>query len=533
LPKLCEASQVKESLPERKEITPRDKSIWSPFVVTEKNENEKSLDNPSPHAEKIRNHNTQFVSGVKRVEYINFLYEDSKLLVPCAEQSLMKLICQIGMIYNPLELQFRKVFHIPNIEEEIDKGIVTLKQQLKTEELDSRDITILIDRACVYIRHKNWIEAMQEFEKILKRLRPLNIRYLIRLIDKAKEAADLIKGKNIIFFLGGTGSGKSTIIHALAGSKMEAKEVNGLCHISPVGPFKNRALEAMTSNPNAESGTRSITPVTIQYSDVGGNSLGEVVLCDTPGFEDTDEPEIDIANMIGIVQAAQLSKSVKPVLLVSYKAVGDRLTGIKNLARNIISMIPSIEQHMKAFSYIFTKFPKAERDRIHASLVDLTKHLKPEEIDDKCYMTFHDDMVKKTRKGAIVIDPLNINPGELLDDLADTPAMEYPDRVFQKSITEKSKTVLNEACNKHQSAIIIACKNHNYEYACMRLDELKTLYEILEQDSINQVYKLCIGYAAKHLMAEYQTAISTFKRSFTDQNELTNDDINQYIQYSP
>jgi ABC-type sugar transport system ATPase subunit len=47
------------------------------------------------------------------------------------------------------------------------------------------------------------------------------------------EAAAQIRDKNVILMLGNTGSGKSTTIHFLAGSKMEEMKINGIFHIGP------------------------------------------------------------------------------------------------------------------------------------------------------------------------------------------------------------------------------------------------------------------------------------------------------------
>ena len=53
------------------------------------------------------------------------------------------------------------------------------------------------------------------------------------------------------------------------------------------------------------------------------------MLVDTPGFEDTNGAEVDIANAIGLISAIRKCKSIKPVLMISYKSIGDRLTGLK------------------------------------------------------------------------------------------------------------------------------------------------------------------------------------------------------------
>ena len=54
----------------------------------------------------------------------------------------------------------------------------------------------------------------------------IDIYFLKFLIEKVKEAAINIKNEDIILLLGTLGSGKSTTIHFLAGSKMEKIKVD-------------------------------------------------------------------------------------------------------------------------------------------------------------------------------------------------------------------------------------------------------------------------------------------------------------------
>ena len=61
----------------------------------------------------------------------------------------------------------------------------------------------------------------------------IDIRTLKALIGKVDRAASLIKDKDIVLFLGGSGSGKSTTIHYLAGSKMLKTTQKGLTHYQP------------------------------------------------------------------------------------------------------------------------------------------------------------------------------------------------------------------------------------------------------------------------------------------------------------
>ncbi|CAF4693110.1 unnamed protein product, partial [Rotaria sp. Silwood2] len=194
-------------------------------------------------------------------------------------------------------------------------------------------------------------------------IRPLNIQELFRLAEKMDEAAELIKGKDVILLLGGTGAGKSTTIHFLEGSKLIETKVKGMYHIHPV-EIKNEELKRITTTPFARSETRFITSVTVNHKDVGDPTNDSFVLCDSPGFEDTSGPEVDIANGFGIVKAIKGSKIVKSVILISYRGMGDRLGGVKDLTRTLVGLIPGMEDHLNTFSYIFTKFPASENDTI-------------------------------------------------------------------------------------------------------------------------------------------------------------------------
>jgi len=144
-------------------------------------------------------------------------------------------------------------------------------------------------------------------------------------------------------------------------------------------------------------------------------------------------PEVDIANGRGIVKVVQGCKSVKPVVLVSYKSIGDRLTGVKDLAHILVGMIPGIEDHMRGFSFLFTKYPDKEKKRIHASLINIRSTMKAEEKSYKSFMDFFDNMILNTKKETITIDPITDEPGMILEGLARSAAIKHPEEVFRFS----------------------------------------------------------------------------------------------------
>ena len=86
-------------------------------------------------------------------------------------------------------------------------------------------------------------------------------------------------------------------------------------------------------------------------------NVGDFIICDSPGFEDSQGPEVDIANGVGVVKGIKGCKSLIPVIVVSFKSTGERYKGLKSLANLVASMFTNLENHIETFIYIFTKFP--------------------------------------------------------------------------------------------------------------------------------------------------------------------------------
>ena len=107
------------------------------------------------------------------------------------------------------------------------------------------------------------------------------------------------------------------------------------------------------------------------------------MLCDSPGFEDSEGVEVDVANGVGTVRAIQKSKSVRPLLLLSYKSMGARSEGLKNLVRTIQRFVVDIEAHLPAFSYLFTRVPSDELGGLHGTFGMVYSSLSAEEKTDK------------------------------------------------------------------------------------------------------------------------------------------------------
>ncbi|CAF4023766.1 unnamed protein product [Rotaria sp. Silwood1] len=464
-------------------------------------------------------------------ERVRNLYNDFVLMPPCAEKSLINLLFLIALKLIDETVLLENNIMIPDeIETEIAKEVQCLNERLKIEEFDFTQVKNFMGTISVNVTNQNWKCAFNTLEKVLKLIRPINIPELFRLFDKVDETARLINGEDIILLLGGTGTGKSTTIHFLGGSRLKEITVAGLNHIHPV-EIRNPDLKKIITTPFARSETRCIIPVRLCFKDIGGCSNASVLLCDSPGFEDTSGPEVDVANGFGTVNAIRGCKSVRPVVLISYQSIGDRLGGIKNLAHTLGRLIPNIRDHISTFSYIFTKFPHNEKDTICALLTNLKETLNEDEKSHATFISIFTDMVNKTRQGARTLDPIHDDAFEILHELAESKAITYPDEAFQHFITEKSKVTLNEQVRSHQLSIISANKRYDYLFAKYKLDQLKRLNDILNQEYIKQIYDESIRHISKHLSQEYEEGTSFMNRCLMSQTIVSNEDIQHYQIY--
>ena len=127
---------------------------------------------------------------------------------------------------------------------------------------------------------------------------------------------------------------------------MKLIKING--KISHIGPTKvnNPQAESIMTGPLPFSVTKFINCVTVDG----------LTLCDTPGFEDSQGHEVDIANGVGVIEGIRRCKSVIPAIVVSYKSTGERYKGIKSLTKLLASMFTNITNNVDTFLYIFTKF---------------------------------------------------------------------------------------------------------------------------------------------------------------------------------
>ena len=270
---------------------------------------------------------------LKEIQNLIDLRDEFSSMPTCAEKSLLTLIYFASLLLIEPEYRTKGGLSIPErVNDKISKEFETLLCRIEKENLP-----IKTDNLKKYmLRAKNNdIKGMKEgLQAILKEIRPLNCQEVLRLVREGEKTADLVAGQDVVALFGKTGSGKSTTIHFLAGSKMKKITVDGENHIAPRKIIPQ--LEKVTTSPSDKSETQYITSVTINPADLGLWSNKAIIFLDTAGFGDTRGVEVDIANGLSIIKAIEKCKSVKIVILVSYKGNGDRFEGLKSLAHTLV-----------------------------------------------------------------------------------------------------------------------------------------------------------------------------------------------------
>jgi len=367
-----------------------------------------------------------------------------------------------------------------------------IRTDLKREGIESLNIITNLDKSYESISSKKWVEAVAKLDELLSYYRPIDKLFMEQLLKKAYESAKEITGKDVVFLLGGSGAGKSTTIHYLAGSVMEKDPYTG--NIMPK-EIKNETLKEFIVSGAARSITRYIRAIQLP---------NKAILCDTPGFGDTAGAEVDITNGIAIIKAIQEANSVHLLLLVSNKSIGTRGEGIRKTLKILANMMKEdsiTSKTLKSIRFVFTRFVTEEEKNYAKGLI---KSIVAE--DGNTGQQNYKNLIVELNRRVIdknkmeTIDPMD--EAVLKDKLKELKknSIKKPGGVFVSVINPDSKDKLNNHISILKDRIRNALERgtpSDFDYVKWKLDEFKWLKDNLGQESLVDSYKNFITELSK------------------------------------
>lgn len=293
-------------------------------------------------------------------------------------------------------------------------------------------------------------------------------------------------------------------------------------HLEPTARANIEALKEVKSSHFQRSETQKITAVFVENR--------QVYLCDAPGFGDTLGPEVDIANGIGITRAAKLCASVKPVVIISNRGLGDKGEGVTTIAKTLFRFVPNIQDIRNSFSYMFTKFinPTVVKNQLKEI------HSEFKKKDRTFSSDLMDDIMKKVADnvgGPIVVKPLEGKADDLWKVLMKpTEAIYSPENSFEVFVSPESYGILQEQISLLCTSTEIAIRKMNIPliaYNLRQLNTLKTLLAASTEDTVDSKNKMgCSGYQQCLLMLT--SLIRTSQGNFTKSLERVKSERNTY-----
>lgn len=187
--------------------------------------------------------------------------------------------------------------------------------------------------------------------------RKFDLQLLQQSIDDGAAVLEGIQYKDVVLVVGKTGTGKSTLIQALAGNILFATEFETTSFGQTIS---KTVFDSQTPIPGFEIGhrkssqTRHINSFTTSVARKDG-STKELVYLDSPGFEDTEGSEVDIATAVMLSQVAKVARSLRFVIMINYVSLledrGGSMRGILKLVRSFVS---DFEASKRSFMFLFT-----------------------------------------------------------------------------------------------------------------------------------------------------------------------------------
>lgn len=380
--------------------------------------------------------------------------------------------------------------------------------------------------------------ALAEVSKRLENLQRLDLQHLIELMNNHQQSGEVMEGKDVLLLTGAAGSGKTTTLHFLAGTKFVETEVDGFMHLKPA-QVKDARLNDFKTACGREAITRGLQATSVTFKDTEEMDKS-VVVCDTPGFGIMATPEEELAYHYGMSAALDMAKRVKPVVVLNQELMGSCFA---NLPETLDMMTQELSlktpRDLKALDYVFTHYKERHRRRLCQQFSSLKQNKPPKPEGggrDSLFDDFLNDLIAKTTPKANLAIPLDDDRHDLLRALWQETFVEEPrDYYHRKPAPESALKKLQIQLQITLEELRMALSREVYSVALNRmviLDKLSVWFPqakqaaLMAKEAASRQVKMIWNWMAKEIEnANYERALfrmeqmSDFGLIFPDAHE--------------
>lgn len=204
-------------------------------------------------------------------------------------------------------------------------------------------------------------EEIKGEEKNYRLSKSSDLNLVLKNIESGEPMLEQVTGRDCVLIIGKTGTGKSSLIQALAGKKFAETEYKSFNNHDISDVVKKVVYEAVDPLPGFHIGHEKKSKTsTIECYDPNDDGIYakkglKTMFVDSPGFDDTRGHEVDIATSVLLTQVAIRCRTIRFVVMISFVSIlENRGDSMRSILRLIRFFTKNFEEEKQSFMFLFT-----------------------------------------------------------------------------------------------------------------------------------------------------------------------------------